>query len=174
MIIVLSVTLRTVQNRAGPSAVRFEADRQAQYTRSDSIRISGIEEKDDENTNDIVLKISKDLKLDITENDISTSHRVGAKRKIIVKFVKSEMMRKKSVLKTNEHYKNIYLEEDLTRTRSRICWCLRKQNLRVWTTDGKIHSSDGNTKRTIDSYDDLMKIGLTQEQLREIGVSSSF
>ena len=55
---------------------RFEIDRLEQYSRRDSVRVCGIAETDNENTNDIVVRVAKDMGVVISPNDISVSHRV--------------------------------------------------------------------------------------------------
>ena len=57
----------------------FELDRQEQYSRKDSVRIYGIPDPEDEreNTNDIVVKLAKDIGVNITTADLSVSHRLG-------------------------------------------------------------------------------------------------
>ena len=48
-----------------------------QYSRRDCLEINGIPQNTDENTDDIVVAIAKKVGLNITANDISTSHRLG-------------------------------------------------------------------------------------------------
>ena len=77
---------------------RFEIDRLEQYSRRDSVRVCGIAETDNENTRDIVVRVAKDMGVDISPNDISVSHRVGGPRRgrsdktrpILAKFVRRE------------------------------------------------------------------------------------
>ena len=90
---------------------RFEIDRLEQYSRRDSVRVCGIAETDNENTNDIVVRVAKDMGVVISPNDISVSHRVGGPRRgrtsdkprpILAKFVRREfksqiMYRKKNL-----------------------------------------------------------------------------
>ena len=59
----------------------FDLDRQEQYSRKDSVIIYGIPEpaNDDtrENTNDLVVKLAKDIGVNITTADLSASHQLG-------------------------------------------------------------------------------------------------
>ena len=75
----------------------FEQDRQEQYSRNDSVRIYGIPEPENEReTNDIVVKLAKDIGVNITTADLSVSHRLsrrgrgGRPRTIIAKFVRRQ------------------------------------------------------------------------------------
>ena len=60
---------------------RFEMDRLEQYSRRDSVRVCGRAEMDNENTSDMVVRVAKDMGVDISPNDISVSHRVGGPRR---------------------------------------------------------------------------------------------
>ena len=57
----------------------FSIDAQAQYSRSENIKIHGIEYKKGENTNDIVKDVAKFCGVEIKDEDISTSHRLMSK-----------------------------------------------------------------------------------------------
>ena len=91
-----------------------ELDRLQQYSRRENIRVFGIADTADEKTNDIIVKVAGDMGVDITERDISVSHRIGQKtgtkpRPIIAKFVrrdtKTAIMRNKRNLKGLDGYK---------------------------------------------------------------------
>lgn len=78
-----------------------------QYTRRDCVEIKGIPVSEHEQTNDIVMKLGKMIKVNLSRDDISTSHRLPVKRfkaggdtdtvksqntpAIIVKFVKRDV-----------------------------------------------------------------------------------
>ena len=96
-----------------------------QYSRKNSIRISGIIEEEGEDVEQKVIDFMKtNLKVDISRSEIEISHRVGRQhqdangrqwpRQVIVKFeshkVKEKSMRTKSLLKGT----NYSLQEDLT------------------------------------------------------------
>ncbi|KAK3753059.1 hypothetical protein QZH41_005504 [Actinostola sp. cb2023] len=78
-----------------------------QYSRRNSIRISGITENKDENTDELVMKTIKEkLNIDITTNDLDRSHRVGLRkpgkpRQIIVKLVRHN--KKVEILKNRKN-----------------------------------------------------------------------
>ena len=81
-------------------------DSQSQYDRRDNIKICGIEQKDGENTNEIIKKVAEFIGEPIEASDISISHRIPPRKTdnvnenisksavkhpaIICKFVKRE------------------------------------------------------------------------------------
>lgn len=171
---------------------KLDIDRLEQYSRRDSIRISGLPEEQNENTNEKIVKIAKDLGLQIQLSDISVSHRLGkpnragrngnapTPRPVIAKFVrrdiKTQMCMKKKNLKNIQGCDGIYIDEDLTPLRYRIVRELRKEPGRfVWTIDGKIHTKitkDGKDIKTVlETVDDFLEFGWTEEKLRDIGLA---
>ena len=80
--------VNTCKERIG--RLEDKIDHLEMYSRRSSIRINGIPESDDENTDNIVLKLSESITTDIFQDNIDRSHRVGRKgdfcRPIIVKF----------------------------------------------------------------------------------------
>ena len=59
---------------------KYEADRLEQYSRRESIRISGIPDSVNDDTNSLshfVIQVGKVLKVEIARGDISAIHRVG-------------------------------------------------------------------------------------------------
>ncbi len=75
---------------------RFELDRLEQYSRKDSVRIFGIPETPNENTNDLVIDLGQEIGVEIKPEDISVAHRLPPKcgkdgnKPIIVKFVQKD------------------------------------------------------------------------------------
>ena len=81
----------------------WEKDADEQYGRRENLRIYGIPENENENTNNIIIDLAEKLKVPISYHDISTSHRLGPKRHaprdgnrprpraIIVKFVRRDV-----------------------------------------------------------------------------------
>ena len=56
-------------------------DQQEQYSQSNCLLVHGIAETNDENTKDLVLKtINENLDIEIPENEIDRSHRIGRKK----------------------------------------------------------------------------------------------
>ena len=138
----------------------------------------GIPTREDEDTDDIIIKLGKDLGVDVKKEDISTSHRVKSRGKrgnpILVRFVrrekKQELLRKKKTLRDQK--KDVYLEEDLTRMRAAIFYELRKDESvhSAWTYDGSLHykTSPSQAKGiAVNSPDDLFHLGWSEERLGE-------
>ena len=96
-----------------------------QYSRRNNIRIVGVPEANEEDTDELTTALVKrNLGIEVNKTDICRSHRLGRKkpgqhRQIIVKFtrhnVKSTIMRKKKILR--EEGSNIEIQEDLTQGR---------------------------------------------------------
>ena len=76
------------------AALEAQVDQAEQYSRRNCLRISGIQEEKNENTDDIVLRIASDIGSSVQAQDIDRSHRIGnpnsprrtRPREIIVKF----------------------------------------------------------------------------------------
>ena len=82
-----------------------------QYTRRNSIRVFGIPEEANENTNDLIKDLSqKNLGITLTDSDLDRTHRVGPKneeggpRAIIAKFSRHDM--KNSAMKACRNLKD--------------------------------------------------------------------
>ena len=168
----------------------FDLDRQEQYSRKDSVRIYGIPEpaNDDtrEDTNDIVVKLAKDIGVIITNADLSVSHRLGRRgrggkpRTIIAKFVrrqcKTDVMRNKKRLRDSQNYENVYINDDLTTLRNKLVMEMKKDDniKQVWTIEGRIFciqmDQGREVKRVVDSPEDLFKVGWSEERVAEMGV----
>ena len=67
---------------------RNDQDALASYNRRENLKIQGVEYTDGENTNEIVKEICKHAGREITDADISTSHRNG---RTAPKFMKQKM-----------------------------------------------------------------------------------
>ena len=130
-----------------------EQDALATYNRRENLKIMGVEYTEGENTNEIVKEICKYAGREITDADISTSHRNGSvtnvsntqpgmsstTRKIpdiYVRFalrdVKTQVFEKRKNLATNSacpiKYRNVAIYEDVTPLRPRIMYDLRQRN----------------------------------------------
>lgn len=139
-----------------------------QYSRRNCVRIFGLSESAEENTDDLMKKLAHDkLGVEISDSDIDRSHRIGkpdrkGHRAIIVKF--TNYSSKQRVLKARRKLKSsgIVIQEDLT-TKNRAL--LKKANehpkiTSAWSIDGKIFglvktSSGTETKRKIAGLSDL-------------------
>ena len=147
---------------------RNEQDALATYNRRENLKIQGVEFVQGENTNEIVKEICKYAGREITDADISTSHRNGSVNNasntqpgmsattkkvpdIYVRFVrrdvKTEIFEKRKNLATNSScptkYRNVAIYEDVTPLRSRIMYELRQREDKkkfkyVWSRGGRI------------------------------------
>jgi len=150
-----------------------------QYSRRNSIRISGITENKDENTDELVMKTIKEkLNIDITTNDIDRSHRVGLRkpgkpRQIIVKLVrhnkKVEILKNRKVLKNIST--NIRIYEDLSKGRMDAIQEINNSAKlfieKLWTNDGTINVRLNNNPEKIVSLRNLDKLNNFVENLRD-------
>ena len=142
----LSTKLEQVEN---------DLDNMEQYARRNSIRISGITERDDENVySDVIGLFKKELSVEMHPNLIDRAHRLGAKgkgkdRNIIVKFTSYQARqkvfeaRKKLRTHNEKSSKAIYINEDLTQKRAKLLYQARelKKEGKIkdcWTHDGRI------------------------------------
>ena len=128
-------------------------DQGEQYSRRNNLRITGYRETENENTDDIVLKIAADIGSDIELSDIDRSHRVGRPgvnrtkpRDVIVKFTsyraRQKLYKKRTALK-DSGYAGTFLNEDLTKLRSQVLFEARKvvkadRAKGAWSSDGNI------------------------------------
>jgi len=130
-------------------------DEHEQYSRRTSIRISGMKETKDEN----LIAKTKDIlsTMDISEEDINRMHRVGPagtpNRQILLQFTnytaKRNAMHNRKKLKTKAP--GIFINEDLTRMRSKIMYEARKKKKEglindAWTYDGRMIIKEKNGK----------------------------
>ena len=129
-----------------------------QYSRRNTVRIRGVAEALNENT-DIAVKelAARKLSVDISDSDVVRSHRVGRRaedrstpRDIIVRFTthntKTSVMRSALKLKGT----HVFINEDLTKTRATIAWEARtlKRERKIsdtWTRDGVIFVKKGES-----------------------------
>ena len=151
-----------------------EVDDLEQYTRRTNVRIYGVAEQPEENTDNLAVDFFKsELNVDVASNDISRSHRVGKKsgakpRPIIVRFTKHNtkvaVMSRRRVLK--ERKRPFNLQEDLTINRREILKYLNKDIeegivSKVWTVDGVIcfrPSGDSSVIERCTSLEDCQEI----------------
>ena len=131
-------------------------DTAEQYSRRNCLRISGIEEKTSENTDNIVLNIANAIGVDLDVHDVDRSHRLGKPgtaaeprtkhRDIIVKFSTyrqgNAFYRARTLTKDNG-YKGVFINEDLTKSRSKLLYEARRrvksgQLKSAWSSDGSI------------------------------------
>ena len=178
-----NVRLRADVESLSTRVARVESENDAleQYTRRNSIRISGIPETDSENTDEIVFKIADKLNVHIGSSDIDRSHRIGnpktggRHRDIIVKFAtynaRQRIYHKRVELRNSEDKdtKSIFINEDLTKKRSKLLFDARTLSRvgklkSAHSSDGKIFVRDNSDDRYLIKSDaDILKFGDPEE-----------
>ena len=135
-------------------------DEQEQYSRRNSLRISGFEESMGEDIMKKTLDLfNKEMKImpPVVENEVERIHRVGPwfegkSRAVLVKFTswktKNKVYSKKKMLKKKKTDENginygIFMNEDLTKFRSSLLYKARRLTRErklngCWTIDGKV------------------------------------
>ena len=113
----------------------YKVDDLEQYSRQSCLRISGIKESVDENTDDQVLELAARINVDVAPSDVHRSHRVGPRkpapsggqirpREIIVRFNNSQA--RLDLLKgrrTLRQFKDgVFINEDLTQYRKHLAY----------------------------------------------------
>ena len=168
---------------------RSDTDALEQYGRRESVRLFGMEETANDDTNEAFIQLAASIGVDISANDISVSHRIGKPRQganarprpIIAKFVrrdtKVQIMRSRKKLRENERFNRVHVEEDLTSLRHKIVMELKRDEtaVRAWTIDGRMfciqHEHGREVKEVINNPDDLLKLGWDENMLRHAGMS---
>ena len=185
--------LSNLQNKHQRSEERIQKlesslNDQEQYSRRNCVRVFGVPERDNENTNQIVCDIATNqLGVSLAMADIDRSHRVGRRsepkggsasatsmkpRPIIVKLTsyqhRQNLLRNRRKLKENKTGISIY--EDLTTANRMLLWeafkvCSNKDSkaTSAWSMDGRIIVSVQGTnnktiKKQIHSKEDLANI----------------
>ena len=156
------------------SKVEEAADFNEQYSRRNCIRISGIKEENNEDTDRIVLNMARDLNANLSLADLDRSHRVGKpkvghERPIIVKFAtyraRQSLYLKRLDLLAKDGWKNVFINEDLTARRNKLLFNARqyvKTSLvkSAYYSDGKIFVRDNRDKKhMIYTKEDLEAFG---------------
>lgn len=171
--------------RASVRLNAYENDRLQQYTRRENIRISGITEAEGEQLKAKIVNIASDMGLNIDESAINACHRLGPARQgtraraVIVRFfardVKHDFLVNKNKLKNMEQYRGVYVNEDLTLLRSKLLQYVKRQDgvESAYTREGKVicRLRDGS-RVTVETPDDLFKIGLTSIDFVALGLGS--
>ena len=147
----------------------YSIDAQAQYNRSENIKIHSIEYTKGEDTNKIVKDVAKFCGVQINDVDISTSHRLMSKEdmdsqinpanrdkkmppiiaRVNRRDLKTQLLENKKTITTNvdcpANLKHALIYEDVTPLRSRIMYQLRHRNDKqayryVWSKGGRIYA----------------------------------
>ena len=152
--------------------LEMRVDDQEQRSRNMCLLIHGVQESDDENTDELALAIiNNDIGLNNTNiNEIQRSHRLGPKknqrnlrsnktsnRPIIVRFTNYSTRRMVFKAKRNLKGKNISLSENLTQSRYNLYLSAINKFGRgkVWTNEGRITTKVNDRYVTINSVKDL-------------------
>lgn len=154
-----------------------------QYSRRNCIRVSGIPERNNENTDDIVLKLAEELDVNLSIAEIDRSHRVGRvtkkNRDIIVKFStyrsRQKMYSQRKALRehTDPNLRSVFINEDLTAKRSELLYearrLMRSSKIKAaYSSDGKVFIRDNaDSRRIIQNKDALAEYSIIT--LRETG-----
>ena len=152
---------------------KYDTDRLEQYTRRETIRISGLPEEEGEDVIGKVVDLGKKIGVDLDTKDISVVHRNGRKiqgqhRQILCRFVSrasaDKLHAKRSHLKDFAEYRSkVFINEDLTPLRSRMLGYAKSVPgvKRVSSKNGRIFCNMENDKLVIlDTPDDMFKLGL--------------
>ena len=125
-----------------------ETDDLEQYSRRNCLVLHGVNESNEENTNEIIIKtFSEELGVEIKEDDLDRSHWLGKpKRKdnktraIIVKFTRYAVRKEIFMNKSKLEGKLLLITESLTSSRMPLLSdAQRKYGVRnVWTSTGRI------------------------------------
>ena len=126
-----------------------EIEEQEAYSRRNCLRIHGIAESANENTNELIVKLAREkLKIDMVVGDIDRSHRIYPRnldssespKTLIVKFSRFNVRDEFYRARTNLRGSKIYVNEDPTKNRqilfnkARKCEKVRK----IWTNNCRI------------------------------------
>ena len=149
----------------------IQTDDQEQRSRNGCLLIHGIEENDDDDTDNIALRvINNELGVDLTIDGIQRSHRVGPRkqnrntrsskpkpRPIIVRFANGRKRREVFSFKKRLKGKNISITENLTKYRYKLLQeaTAKYGRGKVWTVDGRITTRLNDRYVVISCSDDL-------------------
>ena len=162
---------------------KYENDRLEQYSRRDNLRISGIEEEDDESEEVLeakVIELAEDIGVKLKPDEISVAHRLGKPRDggrtVIVRFChrkkKNEIMSNKKKLKGRQ--RKVYINEDLTSLRAKMMSLVKEQETvkNVSTREGSVVAwpTSGGRPVVINTPDNLEKIGITSPDWKKLNL----
>jgi hypothetical protein len=128
-------------------------DKANQYSRRNSLRVSGIKESTGESFDNIVLDLCDAVVAGVKLEEVDRCHRVGKAKKnksrdILVKFTSYRARQKLYTMRTKLKdeglgYQGVFVNEDLTRPRSELLFEARtlvksKKLAGAWSADGNI------------------------------------
>ena len=180
----LTKTLAKVQKEL--KEVKIHNDDLEQYSRRSCLRISGIAENEPEDTTKIVLDLAARCGANIRMDDIDRSHRVGRPntqtigdddmtdmtegtreptraREIIVKFrthgARLQLLKGRAFFR--DRNENIFINEDLTKTRKNLAYTCRKLKkdlhssiVKTWVYNGNVYIQDSDENKVLVSCSD--------------------
>ena len=135
--------------------VKDELDEHEQYSRRNSLRVYGVKEEKDENTDTVVIDLIKSkLDIEVTEKDLDRSHRVTPRiasngpRPIIVKFARHNVRQKVYATRTKLKKTKIFIREDLTMKKQKLMRETLNNGsiLKAWSNDGRIRALTKESK----------------------------
>lgn len=149
--------------RSHTLTLKYENDRLEQYTRRESVRIVGLKEEREEDTEQKVLELLRATGVSVDASDLAAVHRTGKRgkqRHVLARFVsrrkKREVMMARKNLKDKAVAKDVSIFDDLTPLRNRLRQYLKNSGRfhRVWTKEGKIYCSKTAPPRADDDKSD--------------------
>ena len=156
----------------------FQMDQAEQNSRGDNIIIKGIAEDNNEDLQQKIIDIVKKTDVTLEPNEIKTHYRMGKgpssgrfPRPVMVQ-INNRMKRTKIMIGKKKLGSGLFIEEDLTRLRSRMHYEIRKseRTIKTWTVNGVIFAivkgpNNSESKEQFSSPEDLYKLGWNQEKL---------
>ena len=149
----------TISSKRAHRRLHLEGEKRDQYSRREILRVTGVPYKQGEDTTQLIIRIANSLGVYITPNDISVSHRSGRRiggnsRPILAKFVRRDI---KNLILANKKLAGnirtddegnpvrIFIDEELTSMRAKVCKKLRAEKTHHYTRDGKVFIATGST-----------------------------
>ena len=143
--------------------------------------------KQGEDTNELICQIANSLGVYITPSDISVSHRTGRRdvdgpRPILCKFVrrdiKHQLLMNRKMAANIKHdndgnHVRIFVDEDLTSMRGRVCKKLRDEKTPHFSRDGKIFIADPSEENKFNVFDsptDWIKLDWSDTLKADVGI----
>lgn len=158
-------------------------DEQEQYSRRQCLRIYGVTERVNENTDNLVLEVARKMNVTLEPHDIDRSHRIPSKhiatpesastssstptakhrpKPLIVKFSRYNARQLMYAAKSKLKNTGIVIREDLTSIRQDLFYrAMKHPNTKfTWSNDGKIFSLTKNSlKVLIRNTSDIDRLG---------------
>lgn len=170
--------------KAAARTCYYRADENEQYSRRESVRIFGIEEREGENLEETVQAISSSAGQPLDERDIVAIHRVGKvtpqkSRPIICRFTRRKpakmLLTKQKAARNATNNHKMFIVEDLTPMRSKLRFTLKStpgvDKIRV--RDGRIFCEYNEKTVSIENPDHLFKVGIDAPNLKDFGLPAT-